>query len=50
MAKWLAGRIELEKLNYNEVIAKYPEFKNDIDAYLGNDTYSSNMDNTTIEV
>lgn len=35
MAKYLAMRIKAGKLDYDEVIAKYPEFKADIDAILG---------------
>ena len=34
MAKYLARQIKLGKLNYDEVIAKYPQFKEDIDRYL----------------
>ena len=34
MANYLAGRIEKGKLNYNEVVAKYPQFKDEIDAIL----------------
>ena len=37
MTEWLAGRIKLGKLNYNDVVAKYPEFKKDIDTLLSND-------------
>lgn len=35
MAKYLARQIKIGKLNYNEVITKYPEFKEDIDKILG---------------
>ena len=35
MAKYLASRIKAGKLKYDEVIAKYPEFKAEIDAILG---------------
>ena len=34
MAKYLAQRIFQGKLNYDEVVAKYPQFKDDIDRYL----------------
>lgn len=34
MAKYLAMRIKTGKLEYDEVIAKYPEFKEEIDKYL----------------
>lgn len=35
MAKYLASQIKKGKLNYNEVIAKYPQFKDEIDRLLG---------------
>ena len=34
MAKYLAMRIKAGKLEYGKVIAKYPEFKEEIDKYL----------------
>lgn len=34
MAQYLAQRIIDEKFTYNAVIAKYPQLKTDIDAYL----------------
>jgi len=34
MAKYLASRIQEGKLNYDEVIAKYPQYKDEIDAIL----------------
>ena len=46
MAGYLAYRIELGKLNYNAVIAKYPQFKEDIDIILGSDGYTVNADGT----
>ncbi|WP_455714684.1 hypothetical protein [Anaerosporobacter sp.] len=46
MAEWLAGRIELGKLNYNAVVAKYQEFKNDINSHLSIDNYIVNDDGT----
>ncbi|WP_455717097.1 hypothetical protein [Anaerosporobacter sp.] len=46
MAEWLAGRIELGKLNYNAVVEKYSKFKNDIDSHLSNDNYIVNNDGT----
>lgn len=30
-------RIEAKKLNYNQVVAKYPQFKPEIDEILTND-------------
>lgn len=35
MAKYLARQIKMGKLNYYNVILKYSQFKNDIDALLG---------------
>lgn len=35
MAKYLAKRIQEGKLDYDEVIAKYPQFKKEIDEILG---------------
>ena len=35
MAKYLARQIKIGKLDYYNVILKYPQFKNDIDALLG---------------
>ena len=46
MADYLAGRIEKGKLNYNAVIEKYPEFKNEIDSILISDGYTINEDGT----
>lgn len=34
MARYLAQRIFQGKLDYDAVIAKYPQFKDEIDAYL----------------
>lgn len=46
MDGWLAGRIEKGKLNYNAVVAKYPELKEDIDFILAADGYIVNEDGT----
>ena len=35
MAKYLASQIKKGKLDYDEVIAKYPQYKSEIDAILG---------------
>ena len=35
MAKYLARQIKMGKLDYDEVIAKYPQFKEEIDRILG---------------
>lgn len=34
MAKYLARQIKMGKLDYDAVIAKYPQFKEDIDRIL----------------
>jgi len=46
MAGYLAYRIEKNKLNYNAVAEKYPEFKDDIDIILVSDGYTVNPDGT----
>jgi hypothetical protein len=46
MAGYLAWRIELGKLNYNAVVAKFPEFKDEIDFILASDSYIVNADGT----
>lgn len=35
MARYLALRIKAGKLDYDEVIAKYPQYKEEIDRILG---------------
>lgn len=35
MAKYLARQIKMGKLDYDEVISKYPQFKDEIDKFLG---------------
>lgn len=44
MAGYLAMRIEDGALNYNAVVAKYPQFKADIDIILACDGYSVHPD------
>jgi hypothetical protein len=34
MGEWLAKRILAGALTYTDVIARYPQFKTEIDAYL----------------
>jgi len=41
MAAYLAMRIEAGKLDYAAVVAKYPQFKTDIDEILINDGYQN---------
>ena len=35
MARYLARQIQSGKLNYDEVVAKYPQYKEAIDVILG---------------
>ena len=35
MAKYLARQIKMGKLDYDEVVEKYPQFKDEIDRILG---------------
>lgn len=35
MAKYLARQIKMGKLDYEEVVKKYPQFKSEIDKILG---------------
>lgn len=35
MAKYLARQIQLGRLDYDDVVAKYPQFKAEIDKILG---------------
>ena len=41
MAAYLAMRIEAGKLDYAAVVAKYPQFKTEIDEILINDGYQN---------
>lgn len=44
MAAYFAIRLEKGKLNYNTVIAKYPDCKEDLDMILAADGYVVNAD------
>lgn len=46
MAAYFAMRLEKGKLNYNNVVQKYPQFKDDIDLILLADGYQVNEDGT----
>ena len=46
MAAYFAMRLEKGKLNYNTVVQKYPQFKEDIDLILLADGYTVNDDGT----
>lgn len=49
MGAYLAMRIEKGKLNYNDVVAKYPAYKNAIDGILEADGYAVNKDGTVVK-
>lgn len=46
MAKYFAMRIEKGKLNYTDVVQKYPEYKDSIDQILADDEFTVNEDGT----
>lgn len=46
MGAYFAMRLEKGKLNYNVVIAKYPQFQEDIDLILTADGYTVSIDGT----
>lgn len=46
MAAYFALRLENSKLNYNTVVQKFPQFKEDIDLILLADGYVVNDDGT----
>lgn len=46
MAAYFAMRLEKGKLNYNDVVAKYPQFKDEIDSILDADGYEVYEDGT----
>lgn len=46
LAAYFAMRIEMGKLNYNTVIAKYLDCKDGIDLILATDGYTINEDGT----
>lgn len=50
MAAYFAMRLEAGKLNYNVVVAKYPQFQEDIDLILTADGYQVNTDGTVTKV
>lgn len=49
LAEYLAIRIEKGKLNYNDVVEKYPECKEGIDTTLANDGYTINVDRKAVK-
>jgi hypothetical protein len=46
MEVYLARQLKANKLNYNAVVAKYPEYKEGIDIILFHDGYTINADGT----
>ena len=50
MGAYFALRLEKGKLNYNTVVQKYPQFKEDIDLILLAVGYVVNEDGTVTEV
>ena len=50
MAAYFAMRLEKGKINYNIVVAKYPQFQEDIDLILTADGYRVNTDGTVVKV
>ena len=50
MGAYFALRLEKGKLNYNTVVQKYPQFKEDIDLILLADGSVVNEDGTVTEV
>ena len=50
MAAYFAMRLEKGKLNYNTVVAKYPEYQEDINLILTADGYKINPDGTVVKV
>ena len=50
MAAYFAMRLEAGKLNYNVVVAKYPQFQDDIDLILTADGYQVNADGSATPV
>lgn len=46
MAAYFAIRLEKGKLNYNTVVTKYPDCKDDLDTILAADGYVVNPDGT----
>lgn len=46
MAAYFAMRLEKGKLNYNKVVEKYPQYKDELDSILAADGYEVNPDGT----
>ena len=50
MAAYFSMRIEQGKLNYNDVVKRYPKYKDDIDDILVADGYTINTDGTVSKI
>ena len=50
MAAYFSMRLEKGKINYNIVVAKYPQFQEDIDLILTADGYQINADGSLTPV
>ena len=50
MVKYFIMRLEDGKINYNRVVEKYPQYKDEIDLILSVDGYVINEDGTVVKV
>ena len=50
MVKYLIMRLEDGKINYDRVVEKYPQYKDEIDLILSVDGYVVNEDGTVVKV
>jgi hypothetical protein len=50
MAAYFAMRMEKGKLNYNVVVKKYPEYKEEIDLILTSDGYEVETDGSVTKI
>ena len=50
MVKYFIMRLEEGKINYDRVVEKYPQYKDEIDSILSVDGYVVNGDGTVVKV
>lgn len=50
MVKYFIMRLEDKKINYNRVVKKYPQYKDEIDSILSADGYAVNEDGIAVKV
>ena len=50
MVKYLIMRLEDGKINYDRVVEKYPQYKDEIDSILSVDGYAVDKDGTVVRV